>query len=795
MLDNSLPDARPLEERAITRPLAQTANRRLWLIALLIPALLLLVVAGVAFGYNLTHQNRVFEGVSVGDVGLGGKSEAEARAALTARYGSVTTNRAGLVLNYAGKDWKVNADEIGLRFDLDRSVAEAMAVGRSNNLFADLGSQWAAWGSKLKLQPNWQYNQANLPTLLGRLHQDIDKPSVNAVMSIAPDGQLSLTDSQSGLQLDDTATTNNITTAALQQSGSDAPHADIVVSSLSPAITSQHWEAAHAAVATMLHPVTLVYAEGKFSYTFSAADIAKMIKLNPPQGAAPANASLDPAPISAIVSHVAGQVDDEASDAVFLLNPVSATVTVKPDHDGRKLDQDATLNAITHAITNPDNRTVTLPVATTLPLVHAADLEPARAHAADLMNKGFNLNYQGGPWSVKGERMAVMLQLIRDDSSGRPVFSIGFDQAELARKLKVISTTTDHPASDPLYRLGPENIAYVASPGVDGRVMDVPATIAAVNKALAANQLSADVQFKVDPAASYDISQPLSFPDVLAHSVTDLSASAPARKHNVTLGTDNFNNTLIPPGATYSASDAFGPIDEAHGFQTGFAIVSTGNGNISTQPAVGGGICQVATTFFQSAWWTGLQVVERHNHQYWIGTYGYRALDGLTPLGRTGLDATVYQYDVDLKVKNTTGNWVLVRSWVSPSVHVNFELLGTNPHWTISVSDPIVTNRVPSTSQPITETSDLLPYGSRTLVEHHQDGFDASISRTVTDASGKVLDKITLNSHYVPAHDRYLIGTKGAPPTAPATPTPAPGQPPVNPTDTVPVTPTPTPKP
>ena len=41
-----------------------------------------------------------------------------------------------------------------------------------------------------------------------------------------------------------------------------------------------------------------------------------------------------------------------------------------------------------------------------------------------------------------------------------------------------------------------------------------------------------------------------------------------------------------------------------------------------TIPSEGGGICQVATTLFQSVFWSGYQITERNWHSYWIPRYG-----------------------------------------------------------------------------------------------------------------------------------------------------------------------------
>jgi hypothetical protein len=90
---------------------------------------------------------------------------------------------------------------------------------------------------------------------------------------------------------------------------------------------------------------------------------------------------------------------------------------------------------------------------------------------------------------------------------------------------------------------------------------------------------------------------------------------------------------------------------------------------------------------------------------------------------------------------------------------VLFELYGVNPHWTVSVGKPTITKVVKTDDRVTTETSDLMPLGAKVLAEHKQDGFNASINRKVYDASGNLLDNLTLYSHYEPAYDQYVVGT------------------------------------
>src|SRR5205814_3274952 len=197
-------------------------------------------------------------------------------------------------------------------------------------------------------------------------------------------------------------------------------------------------------------------------------------------------------------------------------------------------------------------------------------------------------------------------------------------------------------------------------------------------------------------------------PDLLGSGQTSYAGSSAERAWNVGLGTRNIDGALIPPGGTFSTVDAIGDLTLAAGFKMGYAIQSDGKGGLTTVPAEAGGICQVATTLFHSVFWSGLPVVERNWHSYWIGLYGVK------PSGLQGLDATIAPPEKDFRFKNTTGNWVLIRATADGKT-VNFQLYGVNPGWKVSVGGPVVTSYVRTNTSPITEYSNKLPAGKRVL--------------------------------------------------------------------------------
>ena len=141
---------------------------------------------------------------------------------------------------------------------------------------------------------------------------------------------------------------------------------------------------------------------------------------------------------------------------------------------------------------------------------------------------------------------------------------------------------------------------------------------------------------------------------------------------------------LIPPDGVFSYAEFMGLVDEANGFVTGYGIVADPNGGVTTAPVIGGGICQVSTTIFQAAFWAGLPIVERWAHPYWLRGYGQ------APYGMQGLDAMVNiepDWALDLKFKNTTGNWIAL-VMVADGENVHAEIRGTDPGWEIDVPEP-----------------------------------------------------------------------------------------------------------
>ncbi len=133
------------------------------------------------------------------------------------------------------------------------------------------------------------------------------------------------------------------------------------------------------------------------------------------------------------------------------------------------------------------------------------------------------------------------------------------------------------------------------------------------------------------------------------------------RGENIKLAVSKINGKILEPGEAFSFNGIVGPRSVESGYKIAHVY---SDGQIIDD--VGGGICQVSTTLYNSVLFSDLDVVERTNHMF---TVGY------VPLGR---DAAVSYGDVDFKFKNST-DWPLkIEGWVTGDNRIFFSLKGTN---------------------------------------------------------------------------------------------------------------------
>jgi LysM repeat protein len=166
------------------------------------------VVAGGAIGAFLLYESDyIMPGVQVLDVGLGGKTTAEAEAALEAHWQQRT-----ITLEASEATWSVSPDALGITLDAAATAQAAYQQGRS---LATL-EQALRQGGRLTMTPVWQLDPAVAEETLQALEPQLNVPPVNAGVRVV-NGQVETTPALPGQALDVAATVTQ-----LQQRAADA---------------------------------------------------------------------------------------------------------------------------------------------------------------------------------------------------------------------------------------------------------------------------------------------------------------------------------------------------------------------------------------------------------------------------------------------------------------------------------------------------------------------------------------------------------------------------------------------
>ena len=221
----------------------------------------------------------------------------------------------------------------------------------------------------------------------------------------------------------------------------------------------------------------------------------------------------------------------------------------------------------------------------------------------------------------------------------------------------------------------------------------------------------------------------------IAGAVTELGDSSENRIHNVALMAQILDNRLVMPGDQFSFNQAVGPRTEERGFLEGTAIVDG-----LLLPSIGGGVCQVASTLFEAVYYAGLEVNERHNHDFYISHYP------------VGLDATVAWPDLDFRFTNNTGHPVLIRATADASTMiVNLYSAPTNRTVETTTSDTYERKKAEKRFL----IDKFAAPGSVKIYTDGQDGFAVDVQRVVKQ-DGDVIAEDTFVSTYSTQPKTYI---------------------------------------
>ncbi|MEZ4520241.1 MAG: VanW family protein [Thermomicrobiales bacterium] len=710
-------------------PPASSKRPRSWqsylsILAMVLPAVALLVV-GLLAGQT-PAEGDIERGVTVGDVKMDGSSWEDVKPELQASFDRYLESPIMLTVGQQSVD--ITPAELGISYDIDATHEKALGIGRGG-LFASTGERIVAHTSGYEVAPVVRADEATFLSVIAPLAEEVVVPPTNATFYV--DGNaIAVRESETGVGVDPSDALR-----ALVRSAADGESRPIEVKTtvVQPDVDTAELQGILEET-SLLTDSPLLMKDADNAWAYEQSDIVGFVTLDGDEIA------IDRDAVAASLNALAPSINQLAQNA-DIIREEDGTFSISDGAIERELDIDASTDAIADAIMNGDSE-VQLVVAESEPLMTKERLLPLYRELTEMVTRGVTLSWSEG--AIALDKKAFSNSIYWNVNTG----DIWFDHEALAAAIQPIADAATRPPTNLRWLNGEVVAGEGAKPGLRA---DVYETIPAVTEAASFGHEYAELAVVED---NYVTAEGLGIDirHVLGSSTTYYGDSSGNRKTNIEVASRALNGTLIAPHSTFSFNDAIGGTASLEdGYMMGYGIVAK-DGEILTVPSVAGGICQVATTTFQAAFWAGMPIETRSWHLYWIPRYG----NG--PGGLTGLDATVDpEYGLDFEFSNPTDTWLAVSAWAD-GTNLTIEVWGVNQGWNVQVDEPVITNVVEADQTIVRRTDSSLNPGQEVRVETAQDGFDASIHRVVKDAEGNVLSDTTFESYYLPAQNVILVG-------------------------------------
>jgi len=407
-------------------------------------------------------------------------------------------------------------------------------------------------------------------------------------------------------------------------------------------------------------------------------------------------------------------------------------VMVRSGQVGIEVDIQATLAQIAPVLMDMADAEIPLVVNKTQPAI--LDVGPQAELAREILSEPLVLwdtgeEENGETWTISPEELAGMLIIVRNESSaaGESAYKIDLNQELFEIYLESIKPGLSvEPVNARFIFNDDTRLLEVIEPATIGRELDVQGSIETIKTLLLDGEHQIDLQFQtLEPEVADDANgEELGITELVHQETSYFYGSDAARAQNIETASAQFHGLLIPPGATFSMADALGNVSLENGYAE--ALIIYGGQTIQ---GVGGGVCQVSTTLFRTAFFAGFPIPERHAHAYRVSYYELRR-DGSRNPNLAGLDATVFVPIVDLKFTNDTEHWLLMETYMGQYQSLTWKFYSTKDGRTVDWQTTGPTNIIPAPEPRYIENPDL-EKGELEKVDYAADGAEIRVTRTV----------------------------------------------------------------
>ncbi len=361
-----------------------------------------------------------------------------------------------------------------------------------------------------------------------------------------------------------------------------------------------------------------------------------------------------------------------------------------PSQTGFAIDRDDLKQKIIANIQNLTNDPVSIKISISSPEITDDKIINAQEQAVNLVNGKISLQFENKSWTLEKELIKSSLKFIlinNPKNKKETILGLEISSAPINDYLEKIQMEINREPVNAVFEIKDDKI-IIESGGETGAVLSLDKSTVKITDEIqkgAANNIG-DIKIeliieKKEPAIGEKTLKDMKIDSLLGQGKSNFAGSPKNRRLNIATGAVKFNNIFIAPGEEFSFVKTLGEITAKTGYVPELVIKED-----KVIPELGGGLCQVSTTAFRAAIYSGLPILERRPHSYAVPYYNPQ-----------GMDSTIYPPHPDLRFKNDTNAPILIQTKIIKNDLI-FNFFGAKQNRIIKIIGPNIYDRKPDGS-------------------------------------------------------------------------------------------------
>lgn len=361
-----------------------------------------------------------------------------------------------------------------------------------------------------------------------------------------------------------------------------------------------------------------------------------------------------------------------------------------PAQTGYTINQDDLKQKIIANIQNLTRDPISIKMLISSPKITDDKIKKAQTQAINLTTKKIYIQFENKSWILEKKIVESSLKFIPDANPANKneiILGIEITPDLINDYLENIQLEINREPSNAIFGTKDGQI-IIESGGETGAVLSLDKStqkiIDEMRKEAVNNIDNIEIKLVVEekePLIGKKALEDMKIDSLLGQGKSNFAGSPVNRRHNIATGAAKFNNIFIAPDEEFSFVKALGEISAKTGYLPELVIKED-----KVIAELGGGLCQVSTTAFRAAIYSGLPILERRPHSYAVFYYEPQ-----------GIDATIYPPHPDLKFKNDTGAPILIQTKIIKN-NLTFNFFGKKQERVIKIIGPNTYDKMPDGS-------------------------------------------------------------------------------------------------